>query len=362
MEPARGNLNGEAQSSEISLKELIIKIQQVFGILWRKKLVIIVAILIGGLLGVGASFLSRKVYVAELTFVLESSSDNPLSAYAGLAGQFGIDLGGKSESSIFEGDNIIEFLKSRLIVEKALLSPVSLNGKKVTLAECYINFKDLRSKWAAKKEKFDVQFPISQNREDFSLIQDSVLNVMQDDLVRHYLLVDKLDKKLSFIVVSIKTPMEVFSKGFTEALVREAIDFYTETKTMRTKTNVQRLQTQADSLKLLLNSKTYSAAAIQDFNLNPAKVVAGVNAEIGMRDKMVLQAMYLEIAKNLEISKIAMERETPVIQIVDSPILPLATEKFGKIKGFVIGGMLIGFVTIVVVLLRSFFGRVMKEG
>ncbi|MFX1702582.1 Wzz/FepE/Etk N-terminal domain-containing protein [Chitinophaga sp. CC14] len=360
MEPSKGNPHSEMQNNEISLKELIIKLQQLFKILWRKKLVIIIAVVIGGLLGLGASLLSDETYVAELTFVLEANNDSPFSAYASLAGQFGIDLGGKSESSIFEGDNIMEFLKSRLIVEKALLSPVAVSGEKVTLAECYIKFKKLRKKWAGRKDKFDVKYPVGQDRKAFSLAQDSILNVMQDDLVRHYLVIDKVDKKLSFIEVKLKSPMEEFSKGFTETLVREAIEFYTDTKTMRTKTNVQRLQTQADSLKLLLNRKTYDAAAIQDFNLNPAKVVAGVGAEIGMRDKMVLQAMYLEIAKNLEISKIAMERETPVIQIVDSPILPLVIEKLGKIKGIVIGGMLLGFIATMVVLLRSFWAEVMR--
>ncbi len=56
--------------------------------------------------------------------------------------------------------------------------------------------------------------------------------------------------------------------------------------------------------------------------------MASIGSELAMRDKTVLQTMYGEVVKNLEISKIAMAQETPIIQIVDMPILPLEKTKW----------------------------------
>jgi uncharacterized protein involved in exopolysaccharide biosynthesis len=38
-----------------------------------------------------------------------------------------------------------------------------------------------------------------------------------------------------------------------------------------------------------------------------------------------------------------LRKETPLIQIIDRPILPLPKERFGKAKGILMGGFLAGF-------------------
>lgn len=357
MESSKDMPNSNRQNNDISLRDVIIEIQRFSKILWNRKWFILVVTLVGALLGLGASYIIPKKYIAKLSFVLESNSTNPFAAYAGLAGQFGIDLSSKGESSLFEGDNIMEFLRSRLIVEKALLTPIKYKGKQITLAERYIEFSNLREDW--EDDKFDVKFPVGQDRKSFTIAQDSILNILQERVTKKNLTIDKIDKKLSFILVSTESPREEFSKEFTEAVVTEAINFYTDTKTKQNKTNVLRLQAQADSIKQLLNGKTHDAANLLDLNQNPARAVASVNAEIGMRDKMILQTMYLEIVKNLEISKIALEKETPVIQIIDQPILPLKTSRLGKLKGIVIGGFVFGFLATLTILLKSAFRQIM---
>jgi hypothetical protein len=37
------------------------------------------------------------------------------------------------------------------------------------------------------------------------------------------------------------------------------------------------------------------------------------------------------------LAKVTLRKETPLIQIIDRPILPLAKERFGKAKGIVLG-------------------------
>ncbi|CAL1520774.1 Wzz/FepE/Etk N-terminal domain-containing protein [Chitinophaga sp. MM2321] len=360
MEQSGKSSKTNSEGDEISLKELILKLQEWFRYLWRKKFWIIGVALICAGAGLWLALNSKPNYTAELTFVLEDNSSSPLSAYSGLASQLGLDLGNTGTSSLFAGDNIMEFLKTRLIVEKALLAPILYQDQKMTLVECYIEYNHLRKQWSKLDAPFNVQYPLDADRSTYSLNQDSILNIIQAKIVKQNLVIEKVDKKLSFISVHVLSPLGIFSKYFAEALVREAIDFYTNTKTKRTKENVDRLQTQADSLKLLLDRKTYSTAALQDLNANPAKQVASVNTELAMRDKLVLQTMYGEIVKNLELSKITMAREMPVIQIIDTPILPLEIKKLGKLKAIIIGAFLGGFITTLVLLLSRVYKEIMN--
>lgn len=349
------------QGEPISLKDLILKIQIWIAYLWRKWLIILIFGLIGGGLGLTYALSKKPQYVAELTFVLEDSKPGALGAYTGLASQFGIDLASGSGSGVFSGDNILEFLKSRLMVEKALLSPVFHDGKLQSLADYYIDMNELREAWKKKPSIKNLHFPVDPSRKGFSLQQDSVLNTIYEGIIKENLNVTKPDKKLSFVSVKCTTPDELFSKAFTERLVKEATDFYVLTKTQRSKTTVDKLQAKADSIETLLNRKTYSVAASQDMNLNPARSMAGVSTELVSRDKMVLQTMYAEVVKNLELSRMSMAQETPIIQIVDIPILPLKKEKFGKIKGIILGGFLGGFLIVTWLLLRRLYKEVMAQ-
>jgi hypothetical protein len=336
------------RENDISLKELILKARDWVKYLWGKKLLIILLGLIGGGLGFTYAMLKKPVYVAELTFVLEDSRSSPLGTYAGLASQFGIDLSGASGSGLFSGDNILEFLRSRLMVEKTLLSPVAVGGKRQSLADLYIEMNDLRDSW----NKTD--------RKGFSLQQDSVLDAIYNSIVKKNLAVKKPDKKLSFISVECRARSEVFSKAFTERLVKEATDFYVLTKTKRSKDAVDKLQAKADSIGLLLNRKTYSVAVSQDMNLNPAQSRAMVGTELESRDKMMLQTIYAEVIKNLEVTKMMMMQESPIIQVVDTPILPLQKERLGRIKGAAAGGFIAGLLAIVWLLFRRLYKEIMR--
>ena len=311
-------------------------------------------LLLGRKLVQSVSFLKKPRYSAELTFVLEDSKGSALSSYAGLASQFGIDLGGASASSgVFSGDNIMEFLKSRLMVEKALLSPLIHNKKVQSLADYYIEFTEKRESWDNKAELKGLTFPITTGRSGLTMRQDSVLGVLYEEIVKNYLSVTKPDKTLSFISVKCTTKDPIFSKTFTERLVKEATDFYIMTKTQRSLKSVNTLQAKADSLEFLLNRKTFAVAAQQDLNFNPARNKAGVSNELLMRDKIMLQTMYGEVVKNLELSRMAMAQETPLIQVVDVPILPLKELKIGKIKAIIIGSFVAGFLMMVWLLFRQ---------
>jgi hypothetical protein len=361
MENSSENINAKGKD-EISVRDLILTIKEWTNYLFSKWLIISLLSIVGAGLGYVYSTFQKPVYMAQLTFVLEDSKSSSLGSYAGIANQFGIDLGGGGGGGVgvFSGDNILAFLKSRLMVEKTLLSPVLVGNQNISLAELYISTNNFRKGWIKNPELQKINFPATTDRSKFSLLQDSILNVIYEGIIKNGLLVAKPDKKSSFITVSCGSLNELFAKAFIDRLVVEATEFYVATKTKRSKANVDILQAKADSVERLLNRKVYSSAVAQDLNLNPARKVASVGAEVILRDKVLLQTVYTEIIKNLEISRMSMAQETPLIQIIDRPILPLKWKKFGWLKGLFFGGLLGGMGCIMVLFGRKIYREIMS--
>jgi len=332
--------------------------------LWARWKIILLAGIIGAILGLSISFFKKPLYQAKLSFALQdenSSSVSGLGAAAGLASQFGIDLG-TGAGGAFTGDNLMELLKSRSMIENTLLTSVDVDGKKETLAHLYINFNNLPNEWKNDPVLSKVDFLPDADRSKFTLHQDSVLGVFYRDIVKKNLTVDKSDKKLSIINVEVDSKNELFSKYFAEALVKTVSDFYIATKTKRSTQNVTILQHLTDSVRSQLNSAITGVASTADAhpNANPALQILRVPSQRRQVDVQANTAMLTELVKNLELAKVALRKETPLIQIIDAPILPLEVEKTGKIKGLVLGGVLGGILVMIALAIAKYYRGIMS--
>lgn len=344
---------------EISLKELILKTREWFHYLLGKWKIILIFSVLGAGGGVLWSILAPVRYKASLTFVLDESN-NSLSSYAGLASQLGINLNTAGGENIFQGDNIIQFLQSRLMIENTLMTVGDFDGKKETLADNFLSWSDLEDDLKKDTDLMNVRFPSSLSVDKFSLQQNKVMTLIYKNIIKDKLEVDKPDKKLSFIQVTCTTVNELFSKYFTERLMKQAADFYVNTKTKQVRESVDKLQQQSDSVLRLLNKKTIAAATTQDMNLNPALSITNVPVQMASRDQSILMATYAELEKNLSLAKISLVQQTPIIQMVDTPVLPLERVKLGKLKGLIIGGVLGVFLIGLVLTFKCLYNDIME--
>jgi hypothetical protein len=351
------------EEDEITLKEILKQFILLYKFLLKKWLIIIIPCLIGGLLGLGYAFYKKPLYKAQLSFALEDEkSSGGLSSALGLASQFGIDLGGTGGGA-FSGDNLLELIKSRSIVERTLLKMVNINGKKQTLAEMYIDFNNMRKLWAENPQTKNVKFEPNANRASFTLQQDSILGEIHHAIVDKNLNVDKIDKKLSIITVTVKSENQLFSKFFTELLVNEVSTFYIDTKTKKSTQNVNILQYQTDSVRHELNSAISGVASSIDATPNPnaLKQILRVPSQKRQVDVQANQAILTELVKNLELSKMSLRKETPLIQIIDSPILPLEKEKLSKLKAMVLGGIVGIILATIFLVVKRTLGKILYD-
>ena len=324
----------EQDREEISLKELFQKGKEWYDYLWQYKFRILIFAIIGSILGICYSLYQKPVYIANLTFALEDDKQSGGLSSA-LATQFGLESGG---GGMFSGQNLIELLKTRNLIEKTLLEPVS-SKPKISLMEFYLTLN--------KKKKEKIRFLPNADRSQFTRKQDSILGKICKE-IQLDLKVNQKDKKLSFLTIEYKSTNEVFAKDFTNTLARIASEYYIETKSRKARINLEILQRQLDSVRGSLNGAITSVAVANDntFGLNPAMNVKRTPSTRRQVDVTANSAILAELVKQTELAKINLRKEIPLIQIIDSPIYPLEKQRFGKLKGILMGGFLFGFLSI----------------
>jgi uncharacterized protein involved in exopolysaccharide biosynthesis len=333
----------QIDNDEISLKELIQKIQEWIAYLKTQWKLIIGIAALGGIIGFVYASFQKPTYLATTTFVLEEDKGG------------GGGLGG----AIFTTSNIIELMKSRLVVEKTLLNPVQIAGKEMSLADYFIQINELKEGWAKKPALANINFPVNADRTKFSLEQDSILQTISAGLTKNNLVIAQKDKKVSIISLTVKTESELFSKLFCEQLLKETSDFYIETKSKKSRLNVDILQRQADSIRAELNGAITGVAAASDnvYNLNPAFNVKRTPSTKRQVDVQANTAILTQLVAQLELSKVSLRKETPLVQLIDRPILPLEKDKVGRLKSLILGGFLGGFLTV----LYLVFGQLYRK-
>jgi len=327
-------------NEEISLKELVLYTHKWFRYILSRWLIILIISVLFGIAGFIYAALSKPIYTAELSFVLEEQkSGGGFGAAAGLASQLGFDLDGGT-SGAFSGDNLIELMKSRSIIQKTLLSVVEINHKEKSLADLYISINNLAAAWKLQSGMAGINFYPIKDPEHLSLKQDSILSDFHKQLLLSSVSVDKIDRKLSIISVRVNSINELFAKYFAENLVKIVSDYYIETKTKKESENVAILKYQVDSVRKQLNNAISGVASSLDVNPNPnpSLQILRIPSQRRQIDVQANTAILTELVKNLEISEITLRKETPLIQVIDKPVLPLEKKKPGKLRTMILSG------------------------
>ncbi|SJZ74413.1 lipopolysaccharide biosynthesis protein [Sediminibacterium ginsengisoli] len=336
----------ENNENSVSIKTQILALKGWINHLRTKWVILLAAAIIGAAIGFTYGLFQKVKYTASLSFVLEDEkSSGGLSGALGLASQFGLDLGGGGGSA-FSGSNLILLMKSRSMIERVLLSPIVTRGKDISMIDRYLEFKGLRKKWAGKNLALaSVSFPVNADRKSFTIQQDSILGEVYATLAEKNIVASQKDKKSTIYSVDMVSEDEMFAKRFVEQLVNEVSQYYIDTKSKKAQINFQVLQNQVDSVRQELNSSLSGAAVANDrtYNLNPAFNIQRVPSSKKQIDVQANTAILTELVKNFELAKVTLRRETPLIQTIDTPILPLKRTEDGTLR-LLAGGAFLGMI------------------
>jgi hypothetical protein len=348
-------------NDELTFKEIVLRGKGFWEYIVFRRKTIFKALIIGAVLGFCYSFFKQPVYSASLSFALEDKSSSGMNGSLNIDSPFGIDLVGGGGGA-FSGSNLTELFLSRNMVERTLLSPIIFEKKKMSLAEMYIQNKGWRNKWEDNQQLKSIQFLPNSSRVDFTRVHDSILGVIYDDLSKVNLTVSQKDKKNGIIIINAKSNNELFAKYFTEALAKQVSDFYIDYKSKKARENVSILVKQTDSIRGELNSAITGVAISVDntFNLNPALNVKRTPTARKQVDVQANTFILTELVKQTELAKVTLRKETPLIQVIDSPILPLKKEKVGIVFGVVLGSVIALFVSLLLLMFKNIFKQLME--
>lgn len=278
-----------------------------------------------------AHFFREEKFESRITFAVEEKSAG-MGGLSGLANQLGLGLFG--DASLFSADNLMLLLKSDRIIQNALLKPLPQRGDSTLFNDWLLrNYPRTLSKGEVNL------IPAGKPRSQFTRLEDSVLTALTLELVEKGIVLERVDRKASLINLRVKANDERWALDLSQELLREATLMYMDLKVGKTRKHVQILASRVDSIERVMNSAVYSVADEQDQMLGFVQAKTKVPRMRKEMEVQMLGAVYGELVKSYEMAKYALEREEPVIQVIDQPRLPL--ERFGK--GRILFGLLFGF-------------------
>ena len=319
------------ENKEIEIRDIIITLKEIKQELISRSFKIGLFVFLFSLTAVLINFFQDSRYKAELSFVVEDKQKStPLSSVSGLASQFGFDFFSSSNST-FSQANIMELLKSRGVISKTLLR----SNNKNLFIQNYISMYNLDSDWKNNKDLEGITF-----KNQIDIKHDSIITMIWEKIIEDDISVEIKNDETDIIYLSFKSKEEKFAKLFSENLIDEMSSMYIEYQTKQSTNTIDFLQNRADSVFNELEKAEEEFARVKDINQRIIKASGRLKELQLMRSVEVLSTMYLELVKNIEISKLTLLNQTPIIQVIDRPTLPLEDTKFSTFLVFCISFVL----------------------
>lgn len=281
--------------------------------------------LIGGIAGYVYATQQKPVYQSYLSFALdEGGSEGGMSTAMGLASQLGISLGGAQD--VFTGDNILQIMQSRRLIEDVLLSVDTFNNKPYTLIEYY-----LQNEGDKRKKKPEIHFYPGQARSSFTYAQDSLLYNTFLLFKKYGIIARRPNKNLNIYELMVSNENEKFSKIFTDNLIEKTNLFYTDIRSKKAKETLTILEKALPGVKGKLDATITNRASTQDANLNTPFANAQVPILKEQINTQVYGSAYTELYKNLEMARFQYLKSIPLMQIIDAANYPMKKIQPGKL-------------------------------
>jgi uncharacterized protein involved in exopolysaccharide biosynthesis len=329
-------------------------LSSMFRIVLRKWLLLVIVGVIAFIIGIIYASYQKTEYKSHLTFALDDADNGSggLGNFLNLASSFGLNIGGGKD--LFSGENILEIMKSRRMIERVLLSVDTFDNKPFTLIEYYLEKSGERKSNPKLKP---IHFPVGQQRTAFTYQQDSLLYKTYQKFSEKNIIAERPDRKVGIYEVNVISQDEKFTKDFTDRIVDATNDFYIEIRTKKAKETLNILEQRVATMKGSLNSSITNKATVQDVNINPAFSEAEVPIQKQQANIQVYGTAYAEMFNNMELARFQYLNEIPLMQIIDPANYPMEQIKLGKLKMAIIFAVFAELLTLLWLGISNVFSR-----
>ena len=323
--------------NEITLKDIILKLQHWWSVIWPKKnIIIVLSLFFGALSALYTKFIKPPAYFASYQLFFEEETGGMSSAMR-LASSFGFSLGsGGGTSSI----TVQEYLTSRDNVAKAMTA-VSDQGLMVERYYAQV----LEDNKEFNEEFFD-SFGKNQR------YTDSILSEIALELNEGFISTG-LDEDFGTVNFSVNGYDEAFVFDLSKALISNTEEAFLDWKKKKSLSAVDAFQVKVDSLETAIDATLRRLGEYEDQNNSLVSSVDKMKRTRLTIDMEALKVAYGEYIKGLEMSKAELMSLEPPFKYFDAPTYPLYKEKGSASVAGVFGSVITGFL-----LVLFFIGRV----
>lgn len=336
-------------NDEISLKELILKINEYWREIWNNKWIIAIFIIpcVAGF--VVQAMTKKPEYVATLRFIVEGESGASLGGLGGLLSQFSLRGSGKSNPL-----QMVEVAKSPDILKDVLFTRVPEQGNDF-VANIIIQKYELDRKWGKKFPELEGFRFKHGNTDSFDVNETRAFRSVMGKVLGPKTKPQRALNSVSFnedtgiFTIASKTESEAVSIALCEQTYETLKVFYEEKLLANQKQTRDLLKEKVDSLNALLEQKQLALARFQDSSLGLISREVGVRRDILTKEISALLLAMGEAIKSFELADYAYKDRKPLFLAIDRPLPPITPEEVSKliavIKGLFLGSFLgVGFV------------------
>ena len=334
--PIQGSSN--IADDEITLKDIILKIQEWFSIVWpQKNIIIAVSLTIGLSAALYTKFIAKPTYTASYQLFFEEDGGG-LSSAMRLASSFGFSMGSNGGSSSV---TVQQYLTSRDNIAKAMMSKLD-SGLLVDryYEEALVDDADFANEYRSKFNK--------NQRFTDSIFTEIFVALNEENMVNA-----SLDEESGIVSFSVVSENESFAFDLANELIANTEEKFISWKRTKSQDAVDAFQGKVDSLELAIDATLRRLGEYEDQNNS---LVSSVDKMKRMRltiDMEALKVAYGEYIKGLEMSKAELMNLEPPFKYFDDPTYPLKKDEGSATKAGILGSVIAGFL-----LVLFFIGRV----
>lgn len=238
---------------------------------------------------------------------------------------------------MFSGENFLELLKTKNLYNRAILSVVDINGRKVIFGNYFLE------KSGAIENEFEDDVDLKTFRfkhtdyEKFTPIEKSRVRMIQDFLMPLTIIANE-NKKASLMTLSASTRNDTLSHTWTNLFLNTVTSFYIENKTKKTRELLGIMEHRVDSLQSELFGTQRKYARVVDQNQQVIMQQGLIEQQRLSTNSSQLQGMYFDAVRSLDNLRFSVVKESPLFTRVDDSELPIAKDITTKGKGIKLGG------------------------
>lgn len=338
------------QEKELSIKELILIIQEYALYLLSKWKYIVLAGVVGLVLGFVVHKLTKAKYGGVITFVVEQEEGGGM---ASSLASFGLpNLGGGG----YNYDKVLTIATSKRVLYQTLLDTL---GEDRVLHK-YVEVFDLEEDII---ESFDAYEPdrLVDTLENQSLYGNRLLKYVYGHILKEGIITINYDLDSGVFTLSATTPSGQLSYALSKNTYNNLSSFYYYQATNKYAENTEIIRNRMDSVTQKLQAKEVELATATDRSNNLFSARDRLTKERAARDVQILTAAYGELLKRFESSRFILESTRPVFTIIDDVQYPLNWIKRGLIKTVFIFTFLSLFLTVAYLLGKKIYSDIMEE-